>query len=226
MKLLPKIIIYVLFLVAYSLLVFLLNADYTVVFALAYAFAVLAVLVQFTCTILVDKKIKAEFLTYHLVFVLLSYTVINLIANTLCAFFHREITYLVPLLVNVCLLAGYTIYFIIHFNSVKAIESNVKEERARLQFVRVAAQKLELIMSSITDIYVSKKVEILYDAVRGSQALGNEGVAALELEILSDIDMLQILYDDDNFEGADRLSQSILTKLNRRNAYITSSQVV
>ena len=59
MKLLPKIIIYVLFLVAYSLLVFLLNADYTVVFALAYAFAVLAVLVQFTCTILVDKKIKA-----------------------------------------------------------------------------------------------------------------------------------------------------------------------
>ena len=216
MKLLPKIIIYVLFLVAYSLLVFLLNADYTVVFGLSYAFAALAV----------AKKIKAEFLTYHLVFVLLSYTVINLIANTLCAFFHREITYLVPLLVNVCLLAGYTIYFIIHFNSVKAIESNVKEERARLQFVRVAAQKLELIMSSITDISVSKKVEILYDAVRGSQALGNEGVAALELEILSDIDMLQILYDDDNFEGADRLSQSILTKLNRRNAYITSSQVV
>ena len=59
MKLLPKIIIYVLFLVAYSLLVFLLNADYTVVFGLSYAFAALAVLVQFTCTILVAKKISS-----------------------------------------------------------------------------------------------------------------------------------------------------------------------
>ena len=221
-----KLFSYVIFLAAYSVAVFLLIDGWDDAFWTSYIFAVLPVIFAAVYTLLLDRKIAAKFLSYQLLYVLFSYVGIAVIMNTLFAAFHAEYSYVVPLVVNVVLLAVYAIYFILHLRAVNAISENVKQDKFRMQFVRIASQKLELIMNSVTNLNEQKKIEKVYDAVRNAQALSNEYSDAIEQEIMTDIYQLGTLVDSDNFEAAGKLSASIISKINQRDLILKSAQVV
>jgi hypothetical protein len=223
-KQLFKILPFVIFLVAYTLIVFLLAKEYTAALIFSYIFALISAGVCLTASMFIGKAINSRYLTYHIFYIVASFTVLSVLTNTIFIVFSKNMGYEAPLIVNLIILAGYGVYFIVHFGAAKRIAENEIETKKQLAFVRAASEIVNNIMRNISDIAVQKKVESLYDAIRNSQAIGTSAVIDLEYEIINDVGALERYIENGDKADAESLINDIKRKLAQRNSEIRMEQ--
>lgn len=156
---------------------------------ISYGFIHVAYILFLVTAFFPQKGKSADVYHFSLCFISGIYFVIELIVGMIFIFMHPT-GWKIPLLLQIAMLAACAALLLSNMLANTATAEREAQIQNDLVFVRTAAARLEGIMDDISDAQGRKLVESAYDAARNCQVKSLPVVAALEEEMLRQIDAI------------------------------------
>lgn len=185
------IVIDLIFLAVFNILFFLLGGtDHNISVWLSFGFIHFSYIMLLLTPFFVRKGKSSAIFGFSLYTVSGLYFLIELITGVIFILVSSE-QYAVSLFVQLVLVGIYVVLLISNMiaNNNTAISEMKHEEE--LNYVKTATSRLAYIMSEVNDEVTKKKIEVIYDIVKGSPIKSHPSVSALECEIMQKIDNLK-----------------------------------
>jgi len=100
---------------------------------------------------------------------------------------------------------------------------NVERREAELQYVKQSSSQLNTILQQITDKPTVKKVEKIYDLIYSSPSRSNANVHSLEQEVISEIERLASVVNQNDMEQIVSIADKIYRLADERNRQLKIS---
>jgi len=207
-----------LFLIVFNMLFFLLgNAGNTKTSVwISYGFIHFAYFL-FLATPLLVRKGKADYIYGRALYpITTAYFIVELITGVTLILIAPE-TVKVTIIVQVVLAAAFIGWLLVYLIADEHTAKNVEQHKAELQYVKQSSSQLKAIMQQIADKSTSKKVEQVYDLIHSSQVKSDGSVRPVEEEIISEINNLECVVEQNNLEQTVILADKIYKLADKRN---------
>lgn len=186
---------------------------------ISYTFISIGVLVScfapFLC--IKYKRIPENLVTIYLFAWL--YTIITLIFNM--ALIALKISNIkLSVLVNIILLAIYTIQLMTNMLINNEVEKNIETIDAEREFVNASASKLKTMMQIVNNDNEKRIIEKAYDAVRTSPIHSKPAAMDLEIDIMGLVDLLDSKVNNSTKDEIENLVNKIISDVKRRNSLL------
>lgn len=209
------------FLVAFNLVFFIIGGfTHTLSVWISYVFIHISYVLLLLTPVLSYKN-KAKFiLGMSISLISYIYFMINFVCGILFIIFLPEM-FIVPLIVNIILLALYVIVLMSVLMTNERTNENLAIHEVEMEYIKNDSSKLKYLLTIVDDKVLSKKIEKAYDVISTSPSHSDSSVKAIENEILTTISALNISISvgkDDVYE----LVSKIIFLANQRNITLQS----
>lgn len=207
------------FLIAFNLIFFIVSGlTHTISVWISYAFIHVSY-VMLLLTPLFTHDNKAKFiLGMSISLVSYIYFMIDLISGIMFIIFLSD-KFIVPLIVNIVLLALYLLLLMSVVLTNERTNSNLQIREVEMEYVNKASSGLKNLLTTIDDKSLLKKVEKAYDIVSTSPVHSDESVKSIENEVLAIIDEMSVLFLTDK-NNTYNMVDKVIYLANKRNTIL------
>lgn len=218
-------IVWIILLAAFNAVAFLIPAapgteKFTMSFWIAYVFIMLALIGQLICTYRAFAKSETkEALFLNMPVITISYTgmILTMIVGAVCA--------LVPAIPGwIAAVAGIVITAVYAIAVIKAetaaemitnIDSRVKEKTS---FIRLLTVDAEAALGSINNPEIKSEAQKVYEAIRYSDPMSNEGLKEVEINIMDSYKKFKGFAEEGDTDKAKEAAADLVKLIGKRNA--------
>lgn len=203
----------------YNLFVWILIKPQTPAFWISYAFMLVAFAALIVSMYLAAKTLDVEtvFFGIPLMQFALFYLIAELFASVVFMLFQNHLSYKIPLLVQVLLLAIFAVFAIISVagrDATKAVKDDYKQKTSDIKSLGV---DVEMLANEAADPALKRSLKRLAENIRFSDPMTNEAVADLEQQIRQQVNALRISCEDGNTAAAAELCAKLDRAIVERN---------
>ena len=213
-KLLPLVIFNVVFFTAVR--------NYSASVICSYIFMDLACLVLVIAEFVTPDVHNRHILKFPLIPITIAYMAIEIVIGSICVVF-----YIMPFgLAFILQVIPLAVYLLLFSMITLANEDTAKQETALkndMAFIQRAALDLNNIWAPVQDPALRKRIESVYDAIRGSHVLSTPEAAQLETDIKGNIQILVKAISDGEYGEVESAVNKLLRLINERNKVIQLS---
>jgi len=171
----------------------------------------------FLATPLLVRKGKADYIYGRALYPITSaYFIVELIAGVTFILIAPE-TVKVAIIVQVVLAAAFIAWLLVYLIADEHTAASVERHETELQYVKQSSAQLKAILQQITDKPTAKKVEQVYDLIHSSPVKSDSSVRSLEKEIISEINNLDHIVEQNNLEQISTHAYKISKLAEKRN---------
>jgi len=127
----------------------------------------------------------------------------------------------VTIIIQVVLATLFLGWLLIHLIANEHTADNAERRESELQYVKKSSAKLQSVLRQITDKTTAKKVERVYDLIHSSPIRSNTNARSLELQIISEIDLLESAVSRNDTEQIISIADKIYRLAEERNRQLT-----
>ncbi len=211
----------VLLLGLFNLIAFLIPFEKSISFWIGYGSITLSAFISAVVLYFIfDKKeMKSRFYGVPLIYVLISYLVIQLIVG-IVQMVIPDFNYKIAIIINAIILVVSLIGLIGLTAGKDEIERIDKKVKEKVLYIKEIEVKLEGVISNTKDQDALKELRKLKDLVRYSDPMSKAEVETLEINILANVNLLSTLKDEEKIEKIEEISKQV----NERNRLVKISK--
>lgn len=203
----------------YNLFVFILCKPQTAAFWISYVFMLIAFGAIIASMFLAAKSLDVEtiFFGIPLMQFALFYFIAELFASIVFMLFQNHISYKIPLLVQVLLLAVFLIFAIFSIAGRDATKAVKEDYKNKISSIKSLGVRVEVMANSTDDPELKAKLKRLAENIRYSDPMTNDAIADVEARIYRSISELDMACQDRDVVSALNLCTNIDRMLIERN---------
>ena len=219
-KQMMRTVVYIGYIIVYSLIFFLKGTNGSTAGWIAYGFVWLAILVSYIAPLYCKnyKRIPENLITNY-VFSWI-YSGVTIIFNAAVIIGKIESVPLTVIL-NLTFAVVYLQQLFVSLRVNYEVERNLERTDAERQFVREVSKKLQMCRQQTEDAALKKEIEKAYDAVRSCPLKSNDTAMNYEIKIIGLTDTLENKLDEDQTQEIPGIVQEILKNVKKRNAMLS-----
>lgn len=180
------------FLVAFNLVFFIVGGfAHTISVWISYAFIHISYILLLLTPVFSHKNKEKFILGMSISVISYIYFMMDLLCGILFIILLPEI-FIVPLIVNIILLALYVIILMSVIMTNERTNENLAIHETEMEYIKNASSKLQYLLTIVDDKVLSKEIEKAYDIIRTSPAHSDISVKAIENEVLTTISTLNV----------------------------------
>ena len=182
-------LIFIVSLLVTNTIVFVTNTEFTVAKWINIVFLNLAIIVLLLFSVMSDKK-EYAFMSYFRLPIVATYSAITFILSALLIMFNMSnVTF--TIVVQVLLLGLFVIAISLNTMSNNSAREDMQKDKTNYSKITDMSKKMEIILASIKDRDLYKKIEKAYDDIKNANVTTKSDTNQIDSELWQAIDMIQ-----------------------------------
>lgn len=202
-------------LVIVNLVVFISIKEFSTAIYINIAFLNISVLNLWFFSIMFGDK-KEGFMNYTRLPMVSLYSVVTFILSALLVLINFQ-NVKVTIAIQVILLGIYVILFATNTMANNSARNSVAIDKNNYGKVNDMAKRLDLILKTVENREIYKKIEKAYDAVKNTKVTVNQDTTQVDNDILQSIGIIEYSVQNKNFDAIDEQVEKIKNAIIRRN---------
>jgi len=207
------------FIVLFNVILFLTTKEHSIAFWISYGFIHFSYFMLLISIATVPKVKGSAVFGFPLIYISWFYFLVTFFVGLIFMFF-KYVSVNLALIPQLIIASFFAFSYITHLLANDHSIKSEKESREQIFYAKSIASELKLLLPSVHDPLVRKRIENLYDTMNSSQIKSYPALAEIENHILSKVeDLKRSIQEQDNTE-IEKLRNIILGLIAQRNSKI------